>query len=163
MKPLATTALTIAVSLLLGSAASADITVCNEFLATIHVTLANQEGGSYTAAGWWTVPKNSCQDVDFTLQGDTLHYTADSDDYKSGRDTKHDHWGNKVQLFVGSRVSKKFSFTNAEKSRPGAKPEMFSSATMTQQPQPKAVAITVHFKQGGTSIDFTPRLTTGSK
>ena len=140
-----------------------DVRVCNEFLATIHVALAQQEGGSYTSVGWWTVPKNSCQDIDFTFLGDTLYYAADSDDYKSGRELRHDPWGNKIQLFFGSRGSKKFGFTNAEKSRPGAKSEMFSSATMTQHTKPKAVAITAHFKQGGTSIDFTPKPTTGSK
>ncbi len=157
MKHLATTASSVAALLALGSVAQADIRVCNEFVAAIHVALAKQEGGSYTVGGWWTVPKNSCQDVDFTLEADTLYYAADSDDYRSGRETRHDHWGNKIQLFVGSRFGNKFNFANADKGRAGAKPEMFSSATMTQQSQPKAVAITVHFKQGGTSIDFTPR------
>ncbi len=154
MRRLATIASAIAASMLVGSAAQADIKVCNEFLTTIHVAFANRDTDSYTAAGWWSIPKDGCQDVDFTLRGDTLYYAADSDDYKSGRDTKRDHWGNKVQLFVGGN---KFNFTNAEKSRRGARAEMFSAATMTLQPSPDAVAITVHFKQGGTSVAFTPK------
>jgi uncharacterized membrane protein len=144
----------VAISLLLAPAASANVTVCNEFLASIHVAFANETGGSYTASGWWTVAKDSCQDVDFTLQGDTLYYAANSDDYKVGRDTKHDHWGNKVQLFVSTG---KFNLTNAEKNRRGAKPVMFSSATATQQTPSTVVAITVHFKSGGTSISFTSK------
>ncbi len=157
MRRLATTASAIAAFLFLGSSAWADIKVCNEALATIHVAFANQDNGGYTAAGWWAVPKDACQDVDFTLQGDTLYYAADSDSYKSGRDTKRDHWGNKLKLFVGS---KKFNYTDAEKSRRGAKAEMFSSATTTPSKpaiEPAPVAITVHFKPGGTSIEFTTK------
>ena len=76
-----------------------------------------------------------------------LVYAADSDSYKSGRDTKHDHWGNKVKLYVGRN---KFDFTGAEKPRRGAKAEMFSSASSQLQDP----AITLHFKSGGTSIEF---------
>jgi uncharacterized membrane protein len=148
-----TTASVVAALLLFGSAARAGVTVCNEFPATIHVAFASQDNGSYTAAGWWTVPQNACQEVGFTLQGDTLYYAANSDEYKSGRDTKRDHWGNKLQLFVSS---KKFNFTDAAKARPGAKAEMFSFAKMAQQPPGKNVAITMHFKQSGTSIEFKP-------
>jgi len=152
---LAKIASAIAALLLFGSAARADIRICNEFPATIHVALAGADNGSYAAAGWWTVSENACQDVvGFTVQGDTIYYSADSDDYKSGRDTKRDHWGNKLQLFVSE---KKFDFTDADKPRRGAKAQMFSSATMSQQPPSKDVAITLHFKQNGTSIEFKPK------
>jgi uncharacterized membrane protein len=154
MRHLATAMSTIVTFLSLSSAAFADITVCNESPATIHVAFANQDAGSYTAAGWWTVAPDACQDVQFTLQGDTLYYTADSDSYKSGRYTKRDHWGNKLKLFVGRKT---FSFSDADKRHPGTKAEMFSSATKSQQPPGKDVAISVHFKPGGTTVVFTTK------
>src|SRR5690349_20791905 len=121
MHRLAKSAPLTAAILLLGSPASAEIKICNEFLATVHVAFAEQDKDGYRTAGWWVVPKDTCRDADFELHGDTLYYTADSDSYKSGRDTKHDHWGNKLKLFVGG--SNQFSYSNAEKSRRGAKAE----------------------------------------
>ncbi len=140
--------------LLLGSAAHANVTICNEFSTTIRVAFANQVNGSYAAAGWWAIKTDECQEVDFTLVGNTLYYAADSDSYRSGRGMKRDHWGNKLQLFVGS---KNFKVADAEKERRGAKPEMFSSAVMTGAATANKVAITVRFKQGGTSISFTTK------
>lgn len=157
MRRLATFASVIAAFLLSGSTASADVKICNQFMATIHVALADLSGGSFTAAGWWTVPPDACLDANFTLRGDTIYYAADSDGYKSGRETRRDHWGNRVKLFVGS---KDFNFTDADKSRRGAKAEMFSSAGLVARPpaiEPPPVDVTVSFKPGGSSVDSTIR------
>lgn len=133
---------------MLGSAAQASITVCNEFHTSARVAFAYQDKDGYTAAGWWRVAKDACQEVDFTPQGDTFFYTADSDTYKSGRDTKRYHWGNKLRLFVSD---KDFNFTNAEKSRRGTNAEMFSPTNITA-PQMNTL-ITIRLKEGGTTIE----------
>ncbi len=150
MRHFATIAAAIAALLGLGSAARANISVCNEYSATIHVALANQVSGSYTATGWWTVPKSACQDVDFTLQSPTFFYVAVSDD--------NEHWGNKVQLYVSTKMTGKFNYTNADKRRSGAKAEMFGSATMGQdQSLAKLATLTLHIKNDGSSIEFTTK------
>ncbi len=149
-----TTVSVAAALLLLGTAARADVKVCNEFVTTVHVAFASHDDAGYRTEGWWTVPKDTCQDIDFTFSGNTLYYTAHSDEYRSGRFTKRDHWGNKLQLFVGS---KKFSFTNADQRRRGAKADMFSSASGSSQLSPEAVVVTVHFKSGGTTVEFKPK------
>lgn len=153
MKSFAPIGLAIAATLVPG-AAIAEVTVCNEIPAAIHVAFAYQNNGAFTAEGWWTVASNACQDVPFTLQGDTLYYTAHSDSYRDGRDTKHQHWGNKLQLYVGNR---NFTFSEADKSRRGAKPEMFSSASRSQQQEGMDLLITVFFKPGGTTVSMSPK------
>jgi uncharacterized membrane protein len=155
MLRLASPACAIAALLLFGAPAAAQVKICNEFVATIHVAFARQDHNGYTAVGWWNVPKGVCQTTTYTLQGgDTLHYAADSDGYRSAGGTRRDHWGNAVKLFVGS---KDFNYTNAEKSRSGAKAEMFGTFTAPAKPaiEPPPVAATLHFKPGGTSVDFT--------
>src|SRR5262249_54442517 len=83
----------------------------------------------------------------------TLHYAADSDAYRNAGGTLREHWGNVLKLFVSS---KDFNYANAEKRRPGAKAEMFSSITAPSKPaiEPPPVAVTLHFKQSDTSVDF---------
>jgi uncharacterized membrane protein len=149
MRHLATVPWTIGAFLVLGSAAWADITVCNDFRAPIHVAFAYQNQGNFTAAGWWSVEPNACEAVDFAFQGSTLYYAADSDEYKDGRFTKRDHWGNKVKLFVNK---KNFNSDNAGDSRHGAKAEMFSLAEIAQVVPGKPPKITFHFTPGNTSI-----------
>jgi uncharacterized membrane protein len=150
MRGPATVAAAVAALLALSSAARANISVCNDHSATIHVALANQVNGSYTASGWWTVPKNACQVVDFTLQNSTFYYVAVSDD--------NEHWGNKVQLYVSTNMTGKFNYANADKSRSGAKAEMFGSASMGQdQSLSKLATLTLHIKNDGSSIEFTTK------
>jgi uncharacterized membrane protein len=153
MRHSSTLAAAIAISLGLGSVARAAVTVCNEDSATIHVAFANAVNGGYTTSGWWSVPLNMCQDVDFTLQGDTLYFTADSDAYASNGKTVTTHWGTGVTLYVGSNMAAKFNFTNADKSRSGAKAEAFQ-ADAPEQPA-KLTGITVHIKTVGSSVTFT--------
>jgi uncharacterized membrane protein len=153
MRRLSTVAYTTAALVLLGSAARADIIVCNGFLAPINVAFGYQDQGSFTSAGWWSVGPDACQVVDFAFQGTALYYTADSD-YKDGPNNVHDHWGNKVQLFV---ASKNFNFTDADKSRNDANAEMFSLAEIAPQLQGKAVTITFRFTQGNTTINVTAK------
>jgi hypothetical protein len=144
----------IAALLLLGSAARATVTVCNEDSATIHVAFANEVNFSYTTTGWWAVPLDSCQDVDFTLQGDTLYFTADSDVYTNNGRTVTNHWGtSQLSLFVSSHHTGKFNYTNAQKSRGGAKSEQFQPDSAGDHPE-KLAKITVHIKKVGSSVDF---------
>ena len=150
MRCLASAAAAIAAVLFLGSTARADISVCNDFVAPIHVAFAYQVQGNFTAAGWWSVDPNKCADADFSFQGATLYYAADFGLYKTGRRTAHDHWGNKTKLFV---TSKKFTFDNAGQRRRGARSEMFSQIELTTQQQANPVTITFHFVQGSTTIN----------
>lgn len=150
----ATLAAAVSVLLGVGSAARAmTVTVCNESLATAHVAFANQVKGSYTTTGWWTIAMDACQEVDFTPQGDTLFFTADTDGYRVTGGTATEHWGEQVQLFVGSDRSKKFTFTNADKSRAGAKSEKFQTNAITDPPE-KLVEIKVHLQKVGSTIGF---------
>ena len=105
INPLETISWTVLAFLLLGGVAKADITVCNDFRAPIHVVFAYPDRDDFTATGWWNVGPNSCQTADFVFQGNDLYYAADSDDYNDGRFSKHDHWGNKVKLFVNKHTS----------------------------------------------------------
>ncbi len=133
-----------------GSAARADISVCNDFTASVHVALAYQNGNAFTAAGWWNVDPNKCVDVNFPFTGATLYYSADSDSYKEGGRTAHYHWGNQKKLYVTDR---KFNTDDAEHHRRGSKAEMFSLLQLTEQQQGKPVQITLHFQKGSTSIN----------
>jgi uncharacterized membrane protein len=150
MRCLASAAATIAGVLVLSSPARADISVCNDFVAPIHVAFAYQVQGKFTAEGWWSVAPNKCTATDFSFQGSTLYYAADSDSYKSGRGTSHDHWGNKTKLFV---TRKKFTSDNASQHRRGTRSEMFSQIELTPQQHAKPVTITLHFTQGSTTIN----------
>jgi hypothetical protein len=118
------------------------------------VAFANQVNSSFTTAGWWSVPVNACQDVDFTLQGDTLYFTADSDSWVDNGRKVTTHWGNGMPLYVGSNHSSKFNYTNAEKSRRGAQAETFQPDGAGDQPE-KLVAIKVHIRKVGSSVEFT--------
>ena len=69
MRRLATATSIIAAFLLVGSAARADIMVCNDFHAPIHVAFASQDKGHFNAAGWWTVAPKACHAVDFAFRG----------------------------------------------------------------------------------------------
>jgi uncharacterized membrane protein len=94
MRCLATATSIIAAFLLRGSAAPADIVVCNDFRAPIHLAFASQDKGRFNAAGWWTVAPKACHTVDFAFRGATLYYTAgDSDSYQDGSETSKVHWG----------------------------------------------------------------------
>ncbi len=140
--------------LLFVSAAQATVTVCNEDSATIHVAFAKEVSGNYTTTGWWTVPLNSCQDVDFTLEGGTLYFTADSDVYTDNGRKVTTHWGTpQLSLFVGTNHSGKFNYTNAQKSRRGAKSEQFQADSASGDPE-KLAKITVHIKKVGSSVEF---------
>jgi uncharacterized membrane protein len=152
MRHVAKAVAALAALLALNSAARATVTVCNEDSATIHVAFANQVNGSYTATGWWTIPVDSCQDIDFTLQGDTLYFAADSDSYMKDGHRVTTHWGTSdVSLFVGTNRSKKFNYTNAEKSRAGATSVKFQPDSI-ENPD-KLVKITVHIKTVGSSVE----------
>jgi uncharacterized membrane protein len=143
----------VAAAALIGSSARAEMSICNDFQAPIHVAFAYESDGRYTAQGWWRVEPNACQPSDFAYQGTTLYYTADSNNYREGRATKHDHWGNKVKLFV---AKKDFKADDAQKSRRGASPAMFSSVALSTPPAGKTLSVTFHFKSGGTTIVTKP-------
>lgn len=138
----------------LSSAALADISVCNDFRARVHVALASENGGAFHAAGWWAVDPNACRDIDFPFQGAVLYYTADSDPYREGNKTLRDHWGNKKELFVGT---KDFKFDHAEQRQPGSKPTKFSFATVSEKLQSKPISIVIRFMSGNTSITVKPK------
>jgi uncharacterized membrane protein len=145
-----TAAMAVTAFLVLGSAAkAANIVVCNDIRAPIHVAFAYQAQGGFTAAGWWNVEPNECQPVDFVFEGATLYYAANSDGYRDGRMTSRDHWGNKEELFV---TRAKFDFDNAERSRRSTRPEMFSSYEIPQGFAGKPATVTLHFVHGSTSI-----------
>jgi uncharacterized membrane protein len=153
MRHLATAASVIAALSVIGSPARATVTVCNEAPAMIHVAFASQVNGSYTTTGWWSVPLNVCQDVDFTLLGGTLYFTADSDTWVDNGRKVTTHWGSDMQLYVSSNRSSKFNYTKAEKSRPGAKAETFQPDSFDDSE--KLVAIKVHIRKVGSSVEFT--------
>lgn len=135
-------------------AAMADISVCNEFRARVHVALAYEDSSGFHSAGWWSVDPNACRDIDFSFQSSTLYFTANSDSYREGRQTMTYHWGNKKELFVGS---KDFRFDDADRRRRGGKPAMFSFATLSPQLQSKPVTITIRFALGGTTTSIKPK------
>lgn len=150
MRYLIVTAGAVAAFLSFGSGARADISVCNDFVATVHVAFAYPNGEKVTAAGWWSVDPKKCADVNFPFTGATLYYTANSDNYKQGRKTYHDHWGNKKELYV---TSKKFNTDDAQSRRRGTKGQMFSLFELAKPLQGKPVQITFHFQKGSTSIN----------
>jgi hypothetical protein len=141
--------------LVLGSAAQAAPTMsaCNKAMATIHVAFANQVNGSFTTAGWWAVPRNACQQGDFTQQGNTLYFAADSDGYQVPQGTATDHLGFQVELYVGSNRDGRFGYTDADKSRSGAMLEKFQTDEITD-PLDKVTAITVNLEVGHSSVEF---------
>ena len=149
VRRLATALAAIAISLGFAAAAKAEIMVCNDIDAPIHVAFAYPDQDGVTASGWWNVESNSCQRVDFQFRGGMLYYAANSDSYRDGRATSRDHWGNKERLFV---TRAKFDFDNAERSRRGTRPEMFSSYELPPSYQGKPATITFHFVHGSTTI-----------
>jgi len=150
-KSLTTAATAIAAFLILGSVAKADVVVCNDIDAPIHVAFAYQAQDGFTASGWWNVEANECRPVDFLFDGSTLYYSADSDRYRDGRMISRDHWGNKRELFV---TRAKFDFDNADRSRRGTRPEMFSLYDIPQGYLGKPATITFHFVHGSTTINI---------
>jgi len=151
-KTLTAAATAFAAFFVLASAAKADVVICNDIRAPIHVAFAYQDRDGFTASGWWNVEGNECRPVDFLFDGDTLYYSANSDGYRDGRETSRDHWGNKRELFV---TRAKFGFENADRSRRGTRPEMFSSYDVPQAYLGKPTKITFHFVHGSTSITIT--------
>jgi uncharacterized membrane protein len=151
MRTLAVTAAAAAALLSFGSAARADISVCNDFIATIYVAFAYPNGNNFTAGGWWNIGPNKCLSVYFPFTGPTLYYSADSGEYRVGRRSYHDHWGNKQKLYVTTR---EFTTDDAVHYRRGTKSEMFSLVEISSQLQGKPVQITLHFQKGSTSINI---------
>lgn len=151
---LVTATAALAMSLGLATEANAEIMVCNDFQAMIHVAFAYPGGEGFTAAGWWDVKPNDCQRVDFEFQGASLYYAANSDSYRDGRETSRDHWGNKERLFV---TKTKFNFDHAETDRRGAKSEMFSAYQIPAVHLGKPATITLHFVHGSTTINVSSK------
>jgi uncharacterized membrane protein len=131
------------------SAAKAEIIICNDFRAPIRVAFASENQGNFTASGWWVIKRDACETTDFAVEGTTLHYTADSDEYKNGSGKARDHWGNKTRLFV---TEKKFTFEHAEERRRGTKAQMFGAGTVPEPTKDRPVQITLRFTSGNTSI-----------
>jgi uncharacterized membrane protein len=148
MRRLTSVASAIVGLLLLDAAPGSEISICNGFAVRIYVALAFQDQGNFTAAGWWSVDPNKCEPADFSFQGATLYYAADSDQYKQGSGMAQEHWGNKTNLYVSTQ---KFNFDNAESNRSNTKGEMFSSIELTAQQQTTPVTITFHFVPGNTT------------
>jgi uncharacterized membrane protein len=144
----------IAAFLVVGSQAKAAVSVCNDFHARVRVAFAYQNQRDVPASGWWSVEPGVCQAVDFSFQGAALYYAADSDKYRDGPRTSHDHWGNKLKLFVGDG---KFDFDDAQSPRRGASTEMFSLYEVPPDFRGKAADITFHFVAGKTNITITTK------
>jgi uncharacterized membrane protein len=140
---------TVAAVLFVGSEARADMSVCNDFRARVRVAFAYQNQRNVPASGWWSVEPGICQKVDFSFQGAALYYAADSDRYKDGAKTSHDHWGNKLKLFVSDT---KFDFDDAQSPRSGTTTEMFSLYEVPPQFLGKPTSIAFHFLSGKTNI-----------
>jgi uncharacterized membrane protein len=132
-----------------------NISICNDFSTRIYVALASQNQGGFNAAGWWSIEPNTCEPADFSFQGlATIYYAADSDQIKQGNSTEHEHWGNKINLYVSGQ---KFNFDNAQLNRSGAQGEMFGSVELTTQQQNTPVTITFHFLLGNTITNVTTK------
>lgn len=159
MRYLSGVVLAVLTQIALTTAAFADISVCNSFKAPVRVALAYQDDDGFHASGWWAVDPDACRSVDFSFQGSTLYYAAESDSYREGRKTMRDHWGNKKELYISN---KDFSFDHANRSRRGAKATMFSSVTVSDQLQSKPIAITIRFTAGNTTISMRPKATTAA-
>lgn len=139
-------------SLMAAFPARADTTLCNDFKVGIFVALANQVGPNYAATGWWRVEPGKCVDTDFAMTTKTFYYAADSDSWRVGRRTGHDHWGKKVGLYVGIND---FNYPDAQKKRKGAKLEKFSTSTWDANTDPATVKVVVHFMQDNSSVMMT--------
>ena len=150
----------IAAFLILGSAAKADVVVCNDIRAPIHVAFAYQARDGVTASGWWNVEANECRPVDFLFEGSAFYYSANSDSYRDGREVSRDHWGNKEMLFV---TKTKFDFDDAAHSRRGTRPQMFSTYEIPQSFQGKPATITLHFVHGSTTINIAGKQSQGGR
>jgi uncharacterized membrane protein len=152
MRCLATIA-TVAILLFASSGArAADISVCNDFRARIHVAFGYQNQRNIPASGWWVIEPNVCQKVEFVYQGSTIYYTAESDDYADGSATSHDHWGNKISLFV---TNTRFDVDDAQAPRSGATTKMFSLYEIPPQFLGKPASIVFHFRSRNTDINIT--------
>jgi uncharacterized membrane protein len=149
MHRLAATATIVATLLFAGSAAGADISVCNEFHARIHVAFGYQNQRNIPASGWWVIEPNVCDKVEYFFQGSTIYYTAESDDYQDGSATSHDHWGNKISLFV---TNTRFDVDDAQAPRSGATTKMFSLYEIPPQYLGKPASIAFHFRSRNTDI-----------
>ena len=143
---------TVAIFLFAGTAAKAELSVCNDFRARIHVAFAYPNQRDVPASGWWSVEPNACQTIDFKFEGATLYYTADSDSYRDSSKTSRDHWGNKIKLFVRDT---KFDFDDAQTRRHGTTGEMFSSYVIPQQYIGRFTKLEFHFVSGKTNITIT--------
>jgi uncharacterized membrane protein len=142
----------VAISLFASAEAKADLSVCNDFNARIHVAFAFQNQRDIPASGWWSVEPGVCQTVDFQFKGATLYYAADSDNYKDGAKTSHDHWGNKIKLFVRDG---KFDFDDAQTRHHDTTGEMFSSYVIPPNFLGKFTKLEFHFLSGKTNITIT--------
>jgi uncharacterized membrane protein len=142
----------VAIFLFAGAQAKAELSVCNDFRARIHVAFAYANQRDVPASGWWSVEPNACQTIDFKFEGATLYYTADSDKYNDGRATSHDHWGNKIKLYVRDT---KFDFDDAQTRHRDTTGEMFSSYVIPEQFVGKFTKIEFHFVSGKTNITIT--------
>ena len=142
----------VAVFLFVASEAKAEITVCNDFRARIHVAFAYQNQRNIPASGWWVIEPSVCQKIDYTFQGATLYYTAQSDSYQDGAATSHDNWGNQINLFV---TDTKFDVDDAQSPRTGATTKRFSLYEIPPQHLGKPAQIEFRFRKGNTDIKIT--------
>jgi uncharacterized membrane protein len=139
--------------LALSTISRAASTVCNETTSAIHVAMADKVADSFTTSGWWTVPENSCQEIDFVLGSTTVYFTADTDSYMQNGESVHGHWGGGVQLYVSPDKNSRFSYPNADKQRNGAIVEGFQPDDGPASPA-KITAFTVHIQMSHTSVQF---------
>lgn len=133
-----------------GSSAQAEMTIGNDFHATIFAAFAFRDRGDFIAAGRWSAAPNPSASVDFTFPGATFYCTADSDSRQEVGAAVHYRRGDDTSMFA---TDAKFNFDHAERARASAKTGMFSATSISQILVGSPYTVTIHFKQGGAEID----------
>jgi len=140
-------------SLLGCSAARAEVVLCNDFGTRIYVALAHDEQNAVVSQGWWAIAPDACRTADFPFDGGALYYRAESAPYRQGPETVRHNWGNELRLFVADRP---FRFDDAERRHHGARPEMFSRASVPSSQRARTVTMTLRFREGATTVNTKP-------
>jgi hypothetical protein len=140
-----------ALSLLGISVASAGITFCSEFPASVWVAIAYpQDGGGWLSRGWLELAQGDCSTFDSAIHVSSFYYRGMSKPYRdAGGRRVIETWGNAKPFAVWERDN--FQYYNAEERVLNSTLEGFS---LGAENIADATNVTVTFKDGGTTVSL---------
>lgn len=148
---LAVSPLALAAVLAAAAPARADVVVCNDLQAALHVAIAYQDAGSVTSHGWWRVEGRQCRELPFSPLD--FFYAAESEQYWEGGKIVQHTWGRGRRLFVGSGKWHQFKLARAEQARQGAREIGFTSFAVGEAHRAKPHVVTIRFRPGTTTVE----------